>query len=269
MEAEAARTPEEIRVLAGEALKHGLFLPEGQLQFALHSAQIHPEAYALAGLWLDGALCGLGLVEKEEHRCQAYVLPLFRGRGVGRQVMRAALNTSGCLMESLRAHPGIPFQASLRFWRGLGIEVWPANPGVVLDLEALVASSPSSQVVVPLVELLCQDMLGSLLLALPSGEPSPTVAKRLLALMAVAEGSEGETVDFDVRQEWAVFQSTLGFLQVSLATSSGDGRPLLLGEPLPLASPVHGWSYALTEVLQTWGMPRKACLPGRFRQTTS
>lgn len=264
MEAEAARTPEEIRVLAGEALKHGLFLPEGQLKFTLHSAQIHPEAYALAGLWSEGALCGLGLVEKEERRCQAYVLPDFRHCGVGRQAMEAALSASGFSIESLHAHPGIPFQASLRFWRGLGIEVWPANPGVVLDLETLVASSPSSQVVVPLVELLCQDMLGSLLLALPSCEPSPTVAKRLMALMAVAEGSEGETVDFDVRQEWAVFQSTLGFLQVSLATSSGDGRPLLLGESLPLVSPVHGWNYALTELLQAWAVPRKACSPCRF-----
>lgn len=257
LEVEAAQSPEERRVLAAEALKHGLFLPQGQLQFTLQDLRVHPEAYALAGLWKQGILCGLGLVEKEASRCQAYVSPEVRQQGAGRQVMAAALVASGRSVEALHAHPGDPFVSSLRFWRALGVAVWAANPGVDHGLEALMASSESSKVVVPMFDLLTQDMLGSLLLALPPScvESSRGVAGRFMDLMVVAEGSHDVHVDFDVRREFAVFRSVSGVLQVALGTPSADGAGVVVGESLPLVGPVRGWPCALVDVVKACAVP--------------
>lgn len=263
MEAEAAQSPEEVQVLAAEAMKHGLFLPQGQLQFDLQNAMLHPDAYALAGLWRDGVLCGLGLVEKEIRRCQAYVLPEVRRLGAGRRVMEAALAASGCTADTLHAHPGDSLVSSMSFWRAMGIAVWPATPGVDQDLAALVASCESSRVVVPLVELLTQDMLGNVLLALPPSclESPTTVAERFLTLMAVAEGSHAGSFDFDVRQESAVFEAVSGVLRVALGTRSDTG--LVLSPSLPLARPAPGWASSLVEALKAWSVQKLAAQPKR------
>ena len=199
-------------------------------------------------------LCGLGLVEKEVSRCQVYVLPEVRRLGAGRRVMEAALAASGCAAYTIHAHPGVSFVSSLRFWRAMGVDVWPTTAGVAQDLEALVGFSDCSRVVVPLVELLNQDVLASVLLALPPPclESSTTVAERFLTLMAVAEGSHKGSIDFDVLQESAVFEAVSGVLRVALGTRSDTA--LVLSPSLPLARPASGWASSLVEAVMAWSV---------------
>mgnify|MGYP000042177569 CR=1 FL=1 len=255
LEVEAALSAEEVRVLAFEALKRRLFLPQGQLQFTLKNVVTHPESYALAGVWKEGVLHGIGLVEKEANRCQAYVSMEVRMRGAGRHVMAAALAVSGCSAGRLHAHAGEPFVASLQFWRALGVPVWSEAQGVKHLPEGLLAAKESYNVAVPLRELLTKKALAGVLLALPElprWMASEGVAGRFTALMAVAEGSHAGSIDFDVHNESVVFRCVSGSLRVALGVFSAEDGRLRVGEFFQLVKPVRGWEPTLLDALKAW-----------------